>query len=51
MPGEEEVKVLFEEAAMSSSEEIIEHLKKAGEAWANGRVQQDDMTFVVVKIK
>ncbi len=43
--------MLFEETAADSPEEIIEHLKKAGEAWANGRVQQDDMTFVVVKIK
>jgi len=51
MLGEEQVKMLFEEAAADSPEEIIEHLKKAGEAWANGRAQQDDVTFVVVKIK
>jgi len=51
MLGEEQVKVLFEETAANSPEEIIEHLKKAGEAWANGRAQQDDVTFVVVKIK
>ena len=51
MLGEEQVKVLFEETAAHSPEEIIEHLKKAGEAWANGRAQQDDVTFVVVKIK
>ncbi|MFQ5630099.1 MAG: PP2C family protein-serine/threonine phosphatase, partial [bacterium] len=49
--GEERVKVLFEETAASSPEEIIEHLKKAGEAWANGRAQEDDVTFVVVKIQ
>ncbi len=51
MLGEEQVKALFEETAANSPEEIIDHLKKAGEAWANGRVQEDDVTFVVVKIK
>ncbi len=51
MLGEEQVKMLFEEAAANSPEEIIEHLKKAGEVWANGRAQEDDVTFVVVKIK
>ncbi len=51
MLGEEQVKMLFEETAANSPEEIIAHLKKAGEAWANGRAQQDDVTFVVVKIK
>ena len=51
MLGEEQAKVLFEETATDSPEEIIEHLKKAGESWANGRAQQDDVTFVVVKIK
>lgn len=51
MLGEEQVKILFKETAAESPEKIIEHLKKAGEAWANGRNQQDDVTFVVVKMK
>jgi len=51
MLGEEQVKRLFKETAANSSQEIIEHLKKAGEAWAEGRNQQDDVTFVVIKIK
>ena len=51
MLGVEQVKVLFKEIAANLPEEIIEHLKKAGEAWANGRDQEDDVTFVVVKIK
>jgi serine phosphatase RsbU (regulator of sigma subunit) len=51
MLGEEQVKMLFEETAANSPEEIIEHLKKAGEAWANGRDQEDDVTFVVIKMK
>jgi len=49
--GEEQVKALFEETAANSPEEIIEHLKKAGEAWTNGRAQEDDVTLVVIKIK
>jgi len=49
--GEDQVKVLFEETAADSPEEIIAHLKKAGEVWANGRAQEDDVTFVVIKIK
>ena len=48
---EEQVKVLFEETAANSPEKIIEHLKNAGEAWASGRAQEDDVTFVVIKVK
>jgi serine phosphatase RsbU (regulator of sigma subunit) len=39
------------EAAARSSREIIEHFVRAGEGWANGRPQDDDMTFVVLKVK
>ena len=49
MLGDERAKMLFENTAANSLEEIIVHLKKAGEARANGRAQQDDVTFVVVK--
>ena len=49
--GEEQVKALFEETGAHSPGEIIEHLKKAGEVWANGRAQHDDVTFMVIKIK
>jgi serine phosphatase RsbU (regulator of sigma subunit) len=49
--GGEQVKILFEECASRSPEEIIAHLQKAGEAWADGRDQVDDVTFVVIKIK
>lgn len=49
--GEVQVKKLFAETAANSPEGIIEHLKKAGEAWANGRNQEDDVIFVVIKVK
>jgi len=51
MLGDERAKMLFEKTIANSPEERIVHLKKGGEAWANGRAQQDDVTFVVVKIK
>jgi serine phosphatase RsbU (regulator of sigma subunit) len=38
-------------AAARSPREIIEHLVNAGESWANGRPQDDDVTFVVLKVR
>jgi serine phosphatase RsbU (regulator of sigma subunit) len=38
-------------AATRSPREIIECLAGAGENWADGRPQDDDVTFVVLKIK
>jgi serine phosphatase RsbU (regulator of sigma subunit) len=45
------VKEIFKEAAESSVDEIVAHLFKAGERWSNGRPQDDDITFVVLKVK
>jgi serine phosphatase RsbU (regulator of sigma subunit) len=39
------------EAATRPPREIIECLAGAGENWANGRPQDDDVTFVVLKVK
>jgi serine phosphatase RsbU (regulator of sigma subunit) len=44
-------RMMFEEVAHKSPQEIINHLVKAGDAWADGRAQDDDVTFVVLKIK
>jgi serine phosphatase RsbU (regulator of sigma subunit) len=38
-------------ASDRSPQEIIEYLVSAGEAWAEGRPQDDDITFVVLKVK
>jgi sigma-B regulation protein RsbU (phosphoserine phosphatase) len=38
------------EAADLSAQEMIDHLVRAGDAWAAGRPQDDDITFVIVKI-
>jgi serine phosphatase RsbU (regulator of sigma subunit) len=39
------------EAASWRPREIIEHFVRAGDRWANGRPQNDDITFVVLKVK
>jgi len=51
MLGYERVVRVFAEVASRSPEKIITHLMKTGETWANGRAQDDDMTFVVMKVK
>ncbi len=45
------VKEIFKETADRSADEIIAHLNEAGERWSNGRAQDDDITFVVLKVK
>ncbi|MFQ5604887.1 MAG: PP2C family protein-serine/threonine phosphatase [bacterium] len=45
------VKSLFREVAHKSPDEIIAHLKDAGEKWRNNRPQNDDITFVVLKVR
>ncbi len=39
------------EVADRSSQEIIQHFVGVGEAWADGKLQEDDVTFVVLKVK
>jgi len=43
-------KNIFAAVAEQSPHEIIARLIKAGETWANGRPQDDDVTFVVMKV-
>jgi len=45
------VKEIFKEMADRSADEIIAHLNEAGERWRNGKPQDDDITFVVLKVK
>lgn len=44
-------KDVFAEVATRTPHEIIAHLAKAGESWANGRPQEDAVTFVVLQVK
>ncbi len=41
----------FKNVGGKSPKEIIDHLVKTGTKWANGRPQDDDVTFVVLKVK
>ena len=51
MLGEEKLTEFIKEAPKNTVEEVIEFLKNKGKSWANGREQEDDITFVVFKIK
>ncbi len=44
-------KRVLAEAASQSPQQLIEHLVAAGETWAQGRAQDDDVTFVVLKVR
>jgi sigma-B regulation protein RsbU (phosphoserine phosphatase) len=41
----------FAVAARQSPQAIIDHFVKTGDKWAAGRPQDDDVTFVVLKVK
>jgi serine phosphatase RsbU (regulator of sigma subunit) len=41
----------FAEVAGRCPQQIIEHLVRVGDGWADGRAQDDDVTFVVLKVK
>ena len=49
MMGYTQGRELLNEVAEQPPEEIIDHFVRAGEAWADGRPQDDDVTFVVLK--
>jgi serine phosphatase RsbU (regulator of sigma subunit) len=51
MFGYDRVEGLFTEKAKCTPREIIDHLVKAGENWLQGKPQDDDITFVVIKCK
>ena len=50
MIGFEKAAAVLPDIATLSSQEIINYLAKTGETWANGRPQDDDVTFVVLKV-
>ncbi|UCF65214.1 MAG: SpoIIE family protein phosphatase, partial [bacterium] len=47
----ERLKTNFIENIEKSPQDIIENLIEAGDRWMNGRNQDDDITFVVIRIK
>ena len=42
---------IFKDVAHRSPDEIIKHFVSTGDKWAKGESQNDDITFVVIKIK
>ncbi|MBA2621266.1 MAG: serine/threonine-protein phosphatase [Acidobacteria bacterium] len=48
--GFDEAARILPAVADGSPQQIINHLVEAGEKWANGRPQDDDVTFVVLKV-
>ncbi len=51
MYGYKRARNLFEELANEAPEEIISKLKDAGSEWVNDNDPDDDVTFVVIKVK
>lgn len=49
--GYQRVRNLFENIAKLNSESIINKLKDAGSMWVNDEDPDDDVTFVVIKVK
>jgi sigma-B regulation protein RsbU (phosphoserine phosphatase) len=51
MFGYEKAIKLFEELAHKQAEEIIEGLKNSASDWVQDKMPDDDVTFVVIKVK
>jgi len=49
--GYARVKEEFLSVAQKSSNEIVDHLKTSADKWMNGVEPDDDVTFVVIKVK
>jgi serine phosphatase RsbU (regulator of sigma subunit) len=41
----------FKKVVKQKPEEIIDHLKDEGKRWTNDKELEDDVTFVVIKVK
>ncbi len=51
MYGYDRTKTAFHSVGEKEPDEIIEHLKNSASQWANNRDPEDDITFVVIKLK
>ncbi len=49
--GYQKTKEIFEEAAEEEPHRIIEYMKQKGYEWSEGKDNEDDITFVVIRIK
>ena len=51
MYGYDRTKTEFHLVGEKEPDEIVEHLKNSGSQWLNGKEPDDDVTFVVIKVK
>jgi sigma-B regulation protein RsbU (phosphoserine phosphatase) len=51
MYGYDRTKIEFQAVAEKTSGEIVNHFKNSASIWADGNDPDDDVTFVVIKIK
>jgi serine phosphatase RsbU (regulator of sigma subunit) len=51
MLEEHRINKIIQQVGDKSPQQIIDRLSQEGEAWANGRPQDDDVTFVVIQVK
>jgi len=51
MYGYKRARNLFEDLAEQSPEAIISQLKNTGSEWTSNKDPDDDVTFVVIKVK
>ncbi len=51
MYGYDRTKTEFHSVGEKEPEEIVEHLKDSASQWVNGKDPDDDVTFVVIKVK
>jgi len=51
MYGYKKIRNSFEDIADKSPEEIVSYLKNEGAGWVNNADPDDDVTFVVIKVK
>jgi len=51
MYGYDRIKTEYQSVGEKEPEEIVNHLKNSASEWANGKDPDDDVTFVVIKVK
>ena len=51
MYGYDRIKTEFQSVGEKEPAEIVEHLKNSASQWVNGKEPDDDVTFVVIKVK
>jgi phosphoserine phosphatase RsbU/P len=51
MYGYDRTKTEFHSVGAKEPEEIVDHLKNSASQWSNGKAPDDDVTFVVIKVK